>query len=96
MLLLHEHTHPVLTDEGGAILDESTGRWSYLTPSAASAVLLLLSSTTENQATEQYGERYGLSHDLAAKDIRMVTTALTRQGVTFGSAVRRPWRRRDR
>ncbi|MEV5680995.1 PqqD family peptide modification chaperone [Streptomyces sp. NPDC052179] len=94
MLLLHEHTHPVLTDEGGAILDERTGRWSYLTPTAASAVLFLLSSTTEDQAAEQYAERYGISRDQAANDIRTVTTALSGQGVTARSAVRRPrWRR---
>ncbi|MFD4482366.1 PqqD family peptide modification chaperone [Streptomyces sp. NPDC058257] len=96
MLLLHERTHPVLTDEGGAILDEHTGRWSHLTPTAASAVLLLLSSTTEDQAAEQYAERYGISRDQAANDIRTVVTALTEQGVTARSAVRRPWWRRGR
>ncbi|WP_145497521.1 hypothetical protein [Streptomyces sp. CFMR 7] len=86
----------MLTDEGGAILDELTGRWSYLTPTAVSAVLVLLSSVTESQAAEQYAERYGISHDQAINDIRTVTTALTEQGVTARSRSGRRWRRGSR
>ncbi|MFI9240970.1 hypothetical protein [Streptomyces sp. NPDC053079] len=32
MWRLCESAHAVLTDEGGAILDEHTGRWTQLTP----------------------------------------------------------------
>ncbi|BFO23103.1 hypothetical protein SHKM778_94910 (plasmid) [Streptomyces sp. KM77-8] len=45
MWQLRESAHPVLTDEGGAILDERTGRWTHLTPTASAAVMLLLAGT---------------------------------------------------
>ncbi|MER5973650.1 PqqD family protein [Streptomyces sp. NPDC002055] len=81
----------MLTDEGGAILNERTGHWSYLTPTAASAVLILLSSTTEDQAAGQYADRYGISRDQAASDVRAVTDALIQQGVISRPPVRRSW-----
>ncbi|TXJ75090.1 PqqD family protein [Streptomyces lavendulae] len=100
MLRLREGAHPVLTDEGGAILDEHTGRWTYLTPTATSAVMLLLSSVTEAQAADLYAEWHGIPGDRAAADVRAVTAALAAQGIatpTQGNATRaqtrRSWRR---
>ncbi|MGO4752908.1 hypothetical protein AB4212_30580, partial [Streptomyces sp. 2MCAF27] len=60
MWQLRESTHPVLTDEGGAILNEHTGRWTYLTPTASTAVMLLLASTTQDEAASRFAERYGI------------------------------------
>jgi hypothetical protein len=79
---LRESAHPVLTDEGGAILDERTGRWTHLTPTASAAVMLLLAGTTEEEAAGQYAERYDISAGQAAADVADVASALTAQGLT--------------
>jgi hypothetical protein len=92
---LCEHAHPVLTDEGGAVLDERTGRWTHLTPTAAAAVMLLLASTTTAQAINQYRERYGIGTEQAAADVGAVADTLTGQGLarTTPAPSRRPWSR---
>ncbi|OMI34013.1 PqqD family peptide modification chaperone [Streptomyces sparsogenes] len=98
MWQLHESTHPVLTDEGGAILDEHTGRWIYLTPTASAAVMLLLASTTQAEAADRFAERYGILGEQAAADVRAVAQALTAQGLTGtddAPARRRRWGRRS-
>ncbi|MGW2328731.1 PqqD family peptide modification chaperone [Streptomyces sp. NPDC001700] len=94
MWQLRETARPVLADDGGAILDERTGRWTHLTPTAAAAVMLLLSGTTEDQAAEQYAIRYGISSEHAAADVRTVADALAAQGLAVteaGSAGRPRW-----
>ncbi|MEU4258735.1 PqqD family protein [Streptomyces fradiae] len=97
MWRLREGTHPVLTDEGGAILSEQTGRWSYLTPTASAAVMLLLASTSQEEATDRYAERYGIGVEQAAADVRTVAEALAAQGLALrGQAPARPRRRRWR
>lgn len=95
MWRLREGTHPVLTDEGGALLSEQTGRWAYLTPTASSAVMLLLASTTQEEAADRYAERYGIGVGQAAVDVRTVAEALAVQGLAHdGQAPARPRRRR--
>ncbi|WP_145502599.1 PqqD family peptide modification chaperone [Streptomyces sp. CFMR 7] len=92
MWQLAESAHPVLTDEGGAILDERSGRWTHLTPTASAAVMLLLAGTTEEEAAGQYAERYGIDAEQAAADVRTVAEALTAQGLaTAGPASRGRW-----
>ncbi|MGR3932997.1 PqqD family peptide modification chaperone [Streptomyces sp. BRA346] len=86
MWQLRETTRAVLADDGGAILDERTGRWTHLTPTAAAAVMLLLSGTTEHQAAEQYAVRYGISLERAATDVRTVADALTARGLAATEA----------
>ncbi|BBJ44118.1 hypothetical protein SSPO_068360 [Streptomyces antimycoticus] len=92
MWQLREGAHAVLADEGGAILDERTGRWAHLTPTAAAAVMLLLASTTEDQAAEQYATRYDIGAAQATNDVRTVAHALTARGL----AVTEPARHRHR
>ncbi|MFJ5817389.1 PqqD family peptide modification chaperone [Streptomyces sp. NPDC093108] len=92
MWQLAESAHPVLTDEGGAILDERTGRWTHLTPTASAALMLLLAGTTEEEAAGQYAERYGIDTGQAGADVRTVADALTAQGLaTEEPASRRRW-----
>ncbi|MCD9195021.1 PqqD family peptide modification chaperone [Streptomyces albireticuli] len=91
MWQLREGSHPVLTDEGGAILNERTGRWVYLTPTAAAAVLLLTASGSEDRAAEQYGTRYGLSPERALADVRAVAAALTTRGIAGEPVSRTRW-----
>ncbi|WP_330479634.1 HPr-rel-A system PqqD family protein [Streptomyces platensis] len=90
MWRLRESTHPVLTDEGGALLDERTGRWTHLTPTASAAVMLLLAGATEEEAAGQYATRYGIGAEQAAADIRTVA-ALTAQGLATTDPVSRRW-----
>ncbi|SEB31739.1 PqqD family peptide modification chaperone [Streptomyces melanosporofaciens] len=84
--------HAALTDEGGAILDERSGRWSHLTATAACAVRLLRSCSSEEQATARYAQRYGIPLAQAATDVRAVAETLIAKGLaTYGG---RPSRRR--
>ncbi|WP_330319153.1 PqqD family peptide modification chaperone [Streptomyces platensis] len=91
MWRLRESTHPVLTDEGGALLDERTGRWTHLTPTASAAVMLLLAGATDEEAAGQYATRYGIRAEQAAADIRTVVAALTAQGLATTDPVSRRW-----
>lgn len=90
---LREGVHPVLTDDGGAILDERTGRWTHLTPTATAAVMLLLSGASPSQAAEHYADRYRLTPEKALSDIQAVTRALAAAGLTHppARARRRRW-----
>ncbi|WP_228982226.1 PqqD family peptide modification chaperone [Streptomyces sp. DH12] len=81
MWRLRKGAHPVLTDGGGAILNEHTGRWTYLTPTASAAVMLLLASNTEAQAVDRFAERYFLPPGQAAADVHAVAAALIDQGL---------------
>ncbi|MFT2019107.1 PqqD family protein [Streptomyces sp. 796.1] len=95
MWQLREGAHPVLTDEGGAILSEQTGRWTHLTPTASAALMLLLTSTSQEEATDRYAERYGIGAGQAAADVRTVAEALVAQGLALnGQAPARPRRLR--
>lgn len=96
MWQLRERAHSVLTDEGGAILDEHTGRWTQLTPTAAAAVMLLLSCPTEQQAVDRFAERYRIPVEQAATDVRTVADSLTGKGLaqTANRPSRRRWWRR--
>ncbi|MEU8914651.1 PqqD family peptide modification chaperone [Streptomyces nigrescens] len=95
MWQLRERGHPILTDQGGAILDEHTGRWTQLTPTAAAAVMLLLSCPTEQQAADRFAQRYGIGAEQAATDIRTVANSLTAKGLAQAEEApprRRRWR----
>ncbi|MEU7182506.1 MULTISPECIES: PqqD family peptide modification chaperone [Streptomyces] len=81
MWWLRERVHPVLTDEGGAILDEHTGRWTQLTPTAAAAVMLLLACPTQEEAAGRFAERYAIPGEQAAADVQSVADALIVQGL---------------
>lgn len=89
MWRLSESAHPVLTDEGGALLDERTGRWTHLTPTASAAVMLLLAGATEEEAAGQYATRYGIGFEQAAADVRTVAAAHTTQGLATTDPVGR-------
>ncbi|MBH1934529.1 hypothetical protein I5Q34_09550 [Streptomyces sp. AV19] len=95
MWQLRDGVHPVLTDEGGAILNEHTGRWTYLTPTAASAALVLLAAADPDRAAVHFAANYGLPHERAAADVQAVAEALAAQGLvrTKPSRRLRGWRR---
>lgn len=94
MLQLSERAHPVLAEDGGAVLNAGTGRWTHLTPVAAAAVMIMCSTNTEDEAAEQYAARYGLPVDRARVDLQTVRDALKAAGLTTTAPARgRRWRR---
>lgn len=95
MWQLREGAHAVLTDEGGAILDEHSGRWTCLTPTASAAVMLLLASTTEEEAADRFAERYQIPGEQAAADVHTVADTLTKNKLANSGEApsrRRWWR----
>ncbi|WP_438453151.1 PqqD family protein [Streptomyces asiaticus] len=94
MWQLRDGTHAALADEGGALLDEHSGRWMYLTATAAAAVMLLRTCSSEEQAAVGYAQRYGIPTAQAAADVRTVAETLVAEGLaTYGGAPsRRRWR----
>lgn len=94
MWRLREGVHPVLTEEGGALLNEHTGRWIGLTPTAAAAVTLLLASDSDEQATALYADRYGIDLQQAIRDVQAVADTLDASGVLLSqpAPTRRRWR----
>ncbi|MGW2027769.1 PqqD family peptide modification chaperone [Streptomyces decoyicus] len=89
MWQLRKTAHPVLTDDGGAILDERTGRWTQLTQTSSAAVMLLLAGGTKEDAARQYAARYGIDAGQAANDVAEVAGALTERGLATGATVPR-------
>ncbi|MFL4910672.1 PqqD family protein [Streptomyces sp. MMS24-I2-30] len=84
---LYDGVHCVLTDEGGAILNERTGRWSCLTPTATAAVMLLLASASEEEAAGRFAERYSIPAGQAVTDMHAVASALAAQGLAHDAPV---------
>jgi hypothetical protein len=85
--------HPVLTEEGGVLLDERTGRWTQLTPTAAVALHLLLNHPGRDQAAAAYARWFGLPGEQAEQDLAAVARDLAARGLL---AHPRPRRRRRR
>ncbi|GAA2698418.1 MULTISPECIES: PqqD family peptide modification chaperone [Actinosynnema] len=81
MWRLREGVHAVLTDEGGTLLDERTGRWTDLSPSASTAARLVLDADTEHRAVEDFAARYGLAHERAAADLDALARDLAGRGL---------------
>ncbi|MGD9484742.1 hypothetical protein WDH52_16025 [Streptomyces sp. TRM70308] len=79
---LADRVHPVLTGEGGALLDAHHGRWTYLTPTAAAALAVLLTTDDMHRAVAEYAARYGLSPRQAADDLTGLWASLTHRGLT--------------
>ncbi|WP_016697755.1 MULTISPECIES: PqqD family peptide modification chaperone [Actinoalloteichus] len=76
MLRLRADVHHALTGEGGALLDERTGRWTYLSPSASMALRALLHSDSMEQASRVYADRYGVDPLVARSDLEQVVDAV--------------------
>jgi hypothetical protein len=91
---LRKGTCAVLTDEGGAILDERTGRWTHLTPTAAAVVMLLCAGCALEEAAADFARRYQIPAEQAARDVGAVADALAAAGlVAVRPQRRRAWRR---
>ncbi|WP_432000175.1 PqqD family peptide modification chaperone [Streptomyces sioyaensis] len=88
---LRESAHTVLTDEGGAILDERTGRWTQLTPTASAVAMLLLAGATKEQAASRFAERYGIGAEQATRDVRTVADTLAARGLTAADPPSHRW-----
>lgn len=89
MLRLAETAHAVLTDDGGVFLDERTGRWTQMTPTASAAVQLLLATDSPQEAAQRYAERYRIPPERAWADVTEVANRLAARGLTAGEEIPR-------
>ncbi|WP_103529777.1 hypothetical protein [Streptomyces sp. SM12] len=82
--------HTALSDDGGALLDERTGRWHQLTRPAAIAVHLLASEPPE-EAVNRYAEWLPERAEYAALDLAAAEEALRTRGLLAEGRRRRWW-----
>ncbi|GAA3845910.1 hypothetical protein GCM10022243_10150 [Saccharothrix violaceirubra] len=103
MRRLREGVHPALTDEGGVLLDEHTGTWTLLTPTAASAFTTLLAAPDLDTAATRFACLHRIDPDVAGRDLRAVDRRLREDGLlttgpdrppTTTDRLRKWWRRR--
>ncbi|GLF99452.1 PqqD family peptide modification chaperone [Streptomyces yaizuensis] len=73
---LRRGVHPVLTETAGALLDERSGRWLQLTGTAAVALRLLLDHEERGPAIDGYACRFGVSREVAERDLAGVERTL--------------------
>ena len=75
------------TDYGTVLLDEDSGRYWNLNPTAALVVRSLLAGGTPEQAAQQLAERYQVAAETAGRDVRELLDGLRSAGlVEWGSA----------
>jgi hypothetical protein len=69
------------TDYGMALLDEDTGQYWNLNPTAALALRMLLDGGTTAQAVQQLTEQYAVDPDTANKDVEDLVGELHAAGL---------------
>lgn len=93
MLRWRSGIHTALTAEGGVLLDERSGGWTFLAGSASIAAHLLTTVDAE-QAVTSYASRFRIPNEQASSDLKSVTDALTVAGKLIDDQPRRSaWRR---
>ena len=74
------------TDYGMALLDEDTGQYWNLNPTAALALRTLLDGGTTAQAVQQLTEEYAVDAATANKDVEDLLGELRSVGLVTGEA----------
>jgi hypothetical protein len=74
------------TDYGVALLDEDSGQYWNLNPTAALALRTLLDGGTTAQAVQQLTEEYAVDADTANKDVEDLLGELRSVGLVTGEA----------
>ncbi len=74
------------TDYGMALLDEDSGQYWNLNPTAALALRTLLDGGTTAQAVQQLTEEYAVDADTANKDVEDLLGELQSVGLVTGEA----------
>ena len=72
------------TDYGTVLLDEGSGRYWNLNPSAALALRTLLDGGTPDQAVRALTERYSVDAGTADRDLRELLDGLRSAGLVEG------------
>jgi hypothetical protein len=74
------------TDYGMALLDEDSGQYWNLNPTAALALRTLLDGGTKAQAVQELTEQYAVDADTASQDIEDLVGELHSTGLVKESA----------
>ena len=74
------------TDYGIALLDEDSGQYWNLNPTAALALRTLLDGGTTAQAAKELTEQYAVDADTATKDVEVLLFELRSVGLVTGEA----------
>jgi hypothetical protein len=74
------------TDYGMALLDEDSGQYWNLNPTAALALRMLLDGGTTAQAVQELTEQYAVDADTASQDIDNLVGELHSAGLVKESA----------
>jgi hypothetical protein len=74
------------TDYGMALLDEDSGKYWNLNPTAALALRTLLDGGTTAQAAKELTEQYAVDADTANKDVEDLLVELRSVGLVTGEA----------
>ena len=74
------------TDYGIALLDEDSGQYWNLNPTAALALRTLLDGGTTAQAAKELTEQYAVDADTATKDVEDLLVELRSVGLVTGEA----------
>lgn len=72
------------TDYGSVLLDEDSGRYWNLNPTAARILRLLLDGGTPDQAVQELTERYSVDAGTAGRDLRELLDGLRSAGLVEG------------
>jgi hypothetical protein len=74
------------TDYGMALLDEDSGQYWNLNPTAALALRTLLEGGTTDQAVQELAEQYAVDADTASQDVEDLLGQLHSAGLVKESA----------
>jgi Coenzyme PQQ synthesis protein D (PqqD) len=74
------------TDYGIALLDEDSGQYWNLNPTAALALRALLDGGTTAQAVRELTEQYAVDRDIAKRDVEDLVSELRSAGLVKESA----------
>jgi hypothetical protein len=85
-LQLREGVSAADTDYGMALLDEDSGQYWNLNPTAALALRTLLDGGTTAQAVQELTEQYAVDADTASQDIDNLVGELHSAGLVKESA----------
>jgi hypothetical protein len=86
-LKLRDSVSAADTDYGMALLDEDSGQYWNLNPTAALALRTLLEGGTTAQAAQQLTEQYAVEADIANRDVEDLLGELHSAGLVKESAI---------
>ena len=69
------------TDYGIALLDEESGQYWNLNPTAALVLRMLLAGGTPAQAVQELTEQYEVNADTASRDVEDLVSSLHSEGL---------------